>query len=405
VTNGADEAAENAADDGAVRRSQQEWLRARAYLNASRHELSGAAARLYPPSLLVAGTNLLASPGWLPDAPIPLEQVMLSWTPGWPPRDVDGTEPRAAATRPLRDSAGRFGCYAAALGALNRPGIFEDRACYRLLGASAAPGAESLSFGEGRYFEVINTCEAIAHEYAAASLASGDPARPPGLGDLPLRALVGDPADLARRSVMTAVCTLVLRAGRDGGAGASMILHWRDPARVASGGGLYQVAPVGIFQPSHDAEWNQANDFSLWRCIVRELAEELLGADEDHHSDVAPIDYEGWPLQAGLAQARRAGKLRLYWLGLGVDPLTLAADLLTVAVFEPDLFDATFSGLVAANDEGRILLTDDAAGSGRGWAFDKKNVERYAGAEPMQPAGAALLRLAWRHRDTLLAGW
>jgi hypothetical protein len=401
-----------AVNDGAVQRSQQEWLRARAHLNARRHELGHAAARLYPRSWQVAGTKFLARPGWLPDAPVPLEQVTLSWTPGRPARVVDGTEPEAAALRPLRDGAGRFGCYAAALGALNRPGIFEDRACYRLLEASAAPGAASLGFGEGRYFEVINVGEAVAHEYAAASLACGDPARPPGLTDLPLRALVGDPSDLERRGVMTAICTLVLRAGRNGdadtgadAAGASMILHWRDPARVASGGGLYQVAPVGIFQPSHDAEWNQANDFSLWRCIVRELAEELLGADEDYRSDLAPIDYERWPLQADLAQARRAGRLRLFWLGLGVDPLTLTADLLTVAVFDPDLFDATFSGLVPANEEGRILMTDGAAGSGGDGAFNMTNVERYAGVEPMQPAGAALLRLAWQHRDTLLASW
>ena len=415
MTNEADEATDAAADDGAAARSQQEWLRARAYLNARRHELAHAAARLYPPSWRVAGTNLLARPGWLPEEPVPLEQVTLSWTPGWPARDVDGTEPQSAATRPLSgdggsDDDGRFGCYAAALGALDRPGIFEDRACYRLLDADAAPGAASLWFGEGRYFEVINVGEAVAHEYAAASMASGDPARPPALDDLPLRALVGDPADLRRRGVMTAICTLVLRAGGAPGSGAgadsgaSMILHWRDPARVASGGGLYQVAPVGVFQPSHDAEWNQANDFSLWRCIVRELAEELLGTGEDHHSDVAPIDYERWPLQTSLAQARRAGRLRLFWLGLGADPLTLAADLLTVAVFDPDLFDATFSGLVAANDEGRILPADGAPGSGGGRAFDKKNVERYAGTEPMQPAGAALLRMAWQHRDHLLAG-
>ena len=420
MTNEANEAASRADRDDAVRRGQQEWLRARAYLNGHRHELGHAAAGLYPRSRQVAGTKLLARPGWLPEAPVPLEQVTLSWTPGWPRRVVDGTEPQAAAALPLRDDAGRFGCYAAALGALNRPGIFEDRACYRLLEVSAEPGAASLGFGEGRYFEVINVGEAVAHEYAAATLASGDTARPPRLDDLPLRALVGDPADLGRRGVMTAICTLVLRApgpaGRDAGAdadagagagagaGASMILHWRDPARVASGGGLYQVAPVGIFQPSHDAEWNQANDFSLWRCIVRELAEELLGADEDYHSDVAPIDYERWPLQANLAQARRAGRLRLFWLGVGTDPLTLAADLLTVAVFDPDLFDATFSGLVGANDEGRILPTDEAPGSGGGWAFKIKNVERFAGGEPMQPAGAALLRLAWQHRDALLAG-
>ena len=201
---------------------------------------------------------------------------------------------------------------------------------------------------------------------------------------------------------MVALCTLVLRADRRSGETA-MILHWRDPARVASGGGMYQVAPVGVFQPSHDADWNQANDFSLWRCFVRELAEELLGGGEDYHSDTAPIDYERWPLQAGLSGARRAGRLRVYWLGLGTDPLTLATDMLTVAVFDADLFDATFAGLVGANAEGHIVAPD-AAGAAVGVAFKAPKIERFTVDEPMQPAGAALLRIAWEHRDVLLAG-
>jgi hypothetical protein len=387
--------------DGAVTRSQDDWTRVRGFLNRRRHELGRAAQQLYPPSWRVAGTPLLARPQWLPGAPVPLEQVALSWQPGWPAREVDGTGPESAPVRPLHDGGGRFPSYAAALGALCRPGLFEDRVCYRLLGADTAAGAASLGFGEGRYFEVINVCEAVAHEYAAAALARGDAGRPPDSGELPLRSLIGDPTDLGRRAVMVAVCTLILRAGQD--PGPAMILHWRDPARVASGGGLYQVAPVGVFQPSHDAPWNLANDFSLWRCIVRELAEELLGAGEDYHSDAAPIDYERWPLQSGLAQARRAGRLRLFWLGLGADPLTLATDMLTVAVFDPGLFDATFTGLVSANDEGRILAGRDGPRGAAGVAFNSANIERFGGKEPMQPAGAALLRLAWRHRDALLA--
>ena len=386
-----------------MRRSQQHWRRVRGFLNRRRHELSRAAADLYPRSWHVAGTPLLARPPWRPAAPVPLDRVALAWHPGPQPQGVDGTGPEAAAALPLRGDASRFGCYAAALGALNPPRLFEDRACYRLLSAAAAPGTASLGFGEGRYFQVINTCEAVAHEYAAAVLAARDPARPPTLDELPLRSLIGDPTDLGRRPVMTAICTLVLRADHASGR-AAMILHWRDPARVASGGGLYQVAPVGVFQPSHDAEWNRANDFSLWRCIVRELAEELLGGGEDYHSDAAPIDYQAWPLQAGLAEARRAGRLRVFWLGLGADPLTLAADMLTVAVFDADLFDATFSGLVRANDEGRIVAGDGPAGAAAGVAFEAGNIERFAATEPMQPAGAALLRTAWAHRDTLLAG-
>jgi hypothetical protein len=399
----------------AVRHSQQQWLRVRGFLNRRRHELSRAAQDLYPRSWRVAGTPLLARPEWLAATPVPLDQVALSWHPGRPARGVDGTGPETAAVRPLREDASRFGGYAAALGALSRPGLFEDRACYRLLEAAAAPGAADLRFGEGRYFEAINTCEAVAHEYAAATLAVGDPVRPPALGELPLRSLIGDPTDLGRRPVMVAVCTLVLRADHASG-GAAMILHWRDPARVASGGGLYQVAPVGMFQPSHDAEWNRANDFSLWRSIVRELAEELLGGGEDYHSDAAPIDYQAWPLYVALAEARQAGRLRVFWLGLGADPLTLAADMLTVAVFDADLFDVTFADLVPANDEGRIIASHDAAGvAGRarvagltraaaGVPFQASSVERFGTTEPMQPAGAALLRLAWEHRDTLLGG-
>jgi hypothetical protein len=158
-----------------------------------------------------------------------------------------------------------------------------------------------------------------------------------------------------------------------------------------------------MFQPSHDAEWNLANDFSLWRAIVREMAEELLGGGEDYHSDAAPIDYERWPLQATLAAARRAGTLRLYWLGLGLDPLTLVVDMLSVAVFDAPVFDAVFAGLVHANDEGHMVASQDETGATTGLPFTAAAVERFTTDEPMQSAGAALLRTAWEHRDALLA--
>ena len=400
--------------------SQEQWRRVRGFLNASRHHLARSVQHRYPPSWRVAGTPMLARPEWIPAAPVALDQVTLSWRPGGdgdPPSGgplLDGTGPESAAVRPWRDDGRRFGSYAAALGAMTRPVLFENRACYRLLGVRAAPGATGLEFGPGRYFEMINTSEAVAHEYAAAALAAESPvgdlaaddtrARPapyPAAGELPLRSLIGDPTDLLRRPVMAAVATLVLRAGRPGG-DTDMILHWRDPARVATGGGLYQVAPVGMFQPSHDAAWNLANDFSLWRAIVRELAEELLGAGEDYHSDAAPIDYQRWPLHAALADARQAGTLRVHWLGLGLDPLTLVVDMLTVAVFDAPVFDAVFAGLVSANAEGRLLTGQDATGTTVGIPFRAATVERFTTAEPMQAAGAALLRLGWRHRDALL---
>jgi hypothetical protein len=408
-----------------VRNSQERWQRERRFLNARRHELARAAQDLYPPSWHVAGTPLLAPPGWIPAAPVPLDQVTLSWCPADQPRDLDspvldgavldGSGPESAAVRPLRDDGSRFGSYAEALGALNRPALFENRACYRILGVRALPGVTSMEFGPGRYFDMINTSEAAAHEYAAAVLADGQPTSPsaadrtrihptspPAAGELPLRSLIGDPAALRRRPVLAAIATLVLRADRARGQ-AQMILHWRDPARVATGGGLYQVAPVGMFQPSHDAAWNQDRDFSLWRCIVRELSEELLGSGEDYHSDSAPIDYRRWPLYTTMSDARRAGTLRVHWLGLGLDPLTLVIDMMSVAVFDAPLFDAVLAGLVSANAEGRIVTGGDATGATIGLPFSAASVERFTTAEPMQAAGAALLQTAWRNRSTLLA--
>jgi hypothetical protein len=387
--------------DDAVRRSQDEWRRVRGELGRRRYELSQAAQELYPQAARVAGTRLLAGPGWLPPAPVPLEDVTLSSDPGRPgPYQVDGTGPETAAVRPLRRDGTRFPGYSAALGALSPPALLENRACYRLADVDVSPGRAHLTFGAGRYFEALDLGEAVAHEYAAAA-AGREAGGIPALAGLPLRSRIGDPADLRRRPVMTAICTLVLRADRASGA-ARMILHWRDPARVASNGGLYQVAPVGVFQPSNDAPWNWDNDFSLWRGLVRELAEELLGTTEDYHSDVAPIDYERWPLHATLSQAREAGTLRVFWLGLGIDPLTLSCDMLTVAVFDDGLFDATFAALVAANDEGRIVTEPGATGPATGAAFRPKEVERFTRHEPMQAAGAALLCLAWQHRAVLL---
>lgn len=398
-------AQDGAAQDGAGA-SQRRWLAVRESLKTRRHDLSLAAQHLYPASCRVAGTPLLARPGWLPAAPVPLDQVRLTWQDGEPTAidgtAIDGTGPEFAAVLPLREDGTRFGSYASALAALDRPGLFEDRSCYRLVDAAVTGPGAHLAFGPGHYFDMVNVCEAAAHEFAAAALARGGPGRRPALAELPLRAHIGDPAGLRRRRVMVAICTLVLRVDRASG-DVAMLLHWRDPARVVSGGGLYQVAPAGMFQPSHDAGWNRANDFDLWRSIVRELSEELLGTGEDYRSDQAPIDYGHWPFFTSLEQARQAGTLRVYWLGLGADPLTFATDLLTVAVFDAAVFDDVFAGLVAGNDEGRLVNGGGTATAGAGIAFSEQNVDRFTAAEPMQAAGAALLRMAWTHRHRLLA--
>jgi hypothetical protein len=373
--------------------SAEHWRAVRRELNQHRHQLTQAANRLYPGVLRVGTTELLSRPEWIPDWPLELGEVILNWFERPLAPAVDGSEPASEGVRPLRPDSSHYPAYAEALADLGPPALFDNRASYRLLAADLTPGPSHVDLTLGRYFDGVNIGEALAHELSAAWMPG-----PATMDSLPFRSLVGDPCDLSRRSAIPAITTLTIR--RAPGGEASFLMHWRDPAKVTHAGGLRQVIPVGIFQPADNSPASVRNDLSLWRSMVREFSEELLGTSEDYRDLGSPIGYDYWPFYRELSAARAAGSLRVFCLGLGVDPLTLAVDLLTVAVFASEVFDVLFGRLVAANAEGRVMGGADGAA---GAPFTGETVARFAGGgEPMQPAGAAVLQLAWRHRDSLL---
>lgn len=373
--------------------SPERWRQVRRLLSANHQALAAVAAGLHGDVARVGATDLLGRPEWLPAEPLELDAVTLGWAACPPGPAVDGAGPAAAHVLPRQAAGGRYGTYAEAIAALDRPALFENRACYRLLDASLA-GPPMLSFGRARYFDAVNLGHAVAHELAAAWH------RSPGaitMDDLPLRASMGDPCDLLRRCAITAVSTLTLRRAPRGA--VSFVLHWRDPAKVNHAGGLYQVMPAGIFQPVTDAPAAERNDLSLWLCMTREFSEEFLGASEDYPTRDGLLDYGQWPFYRELAAAREAGTLSVSCLGVGVDPVTLATDIMTVAVFDSDVFDSVFHGLVAQNAEGRVVTEGGSAAI----PFTAESVARFTGgSEPMQTAGCALLQLAWQHRRSLL---
>jgi hypothetical protein len=355
----------------ALTSSEQDWLRVRSYLREHRYDLAVDAAEDYPADRRVAGTPLLAAPGWLPAEPIPLHDVVTEFAPAG---DPDLLPAYGAAPRPERADGTRYPRYSDAMRELAPPAVFENRLTYRLTEADLP----RLAFARGRYFDGVDTGEAAGHEYAATRLGR----RPAGL-----RALIADPCDLRRRPANLAISTLTLRFDQATGR-ASFLLHWRDPAKVGHAGGLHQVIPVGVFQPSGEAAWT--SDFSLWRCMVREFAEELAG----HPEDSGPVDHDSWPFARQMTAALDAGQIRVWCLGLGVDPLTYATDLLTVAVIDSRVFDELFSLSPRHNAEGTVLAARE---------FVAHVIDRVVTGDPVQAAGAAVLRLAWQHRDTLTA--
>jgi hypothetical protein len=276
---------------------------------------------------------------------------------------------------PERPDGTRYRSYSDALRDLAAPAVFENRPTYRLTEADLTK--PRLAFTRGRYFDGVDTGEAAAHEYAATRLAGRDEPGP--------RAGIADPCDLSRRPANLAITTLTLRLDAASGR-AWFLLHWRDPAKVGHAGGMYQVIPVGVFQPSGDASWHEREDFSLWRCMLREFDEELRGSPE------RAMDYDTWPFARHMAAALDRGQIRVWCLGLGVDPLTYATDLLTVAVIDSRVFDELFRLDPRDNAEGSVLAARE---------FAAHVIDRIVTREPVQAAGAAVLRLAWRHREVL----
>jgi hypothetical protein len=384
--------------DPAVVASQHEWRLVRQHLNSRRSDLAKAAARLYAHDIRVGRAALLTCPTWMPARPIELSKVALDWTDEPPPALVDGTELEATAQCPLRTPVRRYARYTAAVRYVDAPMLFENRPSFRLLDAGWNRAGGNLRFGLSTYFDKLAVAEALGHELAGAALrGSIDGVQ---WTDLPFRRLV-DPFDLAGRHVVPAITTLTLRRDRKQGA-ATFLLHWRDPARVATAGGIYDVIPAGEFQPSGIAPGSRAADLDLWRNMVREFSEELCGDPEHDGSQGAAVDYDVWPFYRAMTRARASGRLTAYCLGIGVDALTLAATIPTVVVIDGDAFDELFGDVVDANAEGVTIRSIDGEASATGVAFTESNVRRLLDDEPIAPPGAACLELAWQHREMLL---
>ncbi|QNA74174.1 helix-turn-helix transcriptional regulator [Streptomyces sp. So13.3] len=379
---------------------QRRWRMTRRELNRHRSELTNAAARLY--SADRAGDSpVITKTSWMWSEPIDFAEIDLAWLPKTEAPKVLGNEPQSEGVRPLSPRGARFDRYSQAIRMIDRPSLFENRPSFRLLDVSTIDGRPKLSFGYTTYFDMADICEGVAHELASAWLATGSDSAwitDPTWDALPFRSLVGDPFDLNRRALLPSIDTLTIRLGSDG---ASFPLHHRSASNVAVAGGTYHIMPAGVFQPSSIMPWDQSNDFNLWRNVLREYAEEFLGDPEADGSSGEPIDYDGAEPFRTLNQARREGKVRPYCFGIGLDPLTLAGEILSVVVIDADVYDSVFAGMVSRNSEGTVVAGragEDTAGV----EFTRANIRRLLDNEPLASAAAACLDLAWQHRGIIL---
>jgi hypothetical protein len=337
-----------------IRSQQERWIEQRRRLAARRGEWQGLALGWTRRHAMPDGQEvrdpvlrkaLVMLDAWRLDRPAPFADVQLVFRPmseeASVPDEVESQLP------PARDGS-RFTRYTDAMRYLAKPELFEDWTGYQLVGIR--PGADrlELTFRPSSYFRMLDTCEAIAHELVERH--AGDH----GLehaSSLPARRQLGTPASLGRRVVIPALDVLTLRADSDG---MSFFLHERDAVAVAVAGATRHVAPTGVFQPPANLPPAQDENFDLWRCAVREYAEEFLCEEEARSHEGFAFDYDSEPYR-GLMVARRDGSAVPLVLGIAFDPLTWCAEILCAVIFEARTFDRVFAEMKPRNLEGSFL--------------------------------------------------
>jgi hypothetical protein len=201
---------------------------------------------------------------------VPLEAIRLRWEAQPPAPRITGEQAEARTTLPVRAPGRAFERCTTAIRYLKSPALFENRHSYRLLGVDWHGDGGELTFGLSTFFDKLDSAEPFAHKAAAAELA--------GQLDwtqLPYRSLVTDPFDLSDRAVNPGINTLTIPWDRNTDTGTFFLLQ-RNPAQVTNGR-HYSLLPAGEFQPASISTDSAATDLDLWRNMVREYSEEMLG--------------------------------------------------------------------------------------------------------------------------------
>ncbi|MGR6917059.1 hypothetical protein ACU635_22715 [[Actinomadura] parvosata] len=377
------------------RKSIDRFLRTRRWLKNNEESLAPVAARRHP-DLRGADPDIpgFYRPDWHLEKPIPLSELHFTLLPE-PPEPP----PHLDALRRLwpLDSTGRRldGC-SEAVAAHDPPENWFNGTGYRLLDVTrTGTGGLRLSVALMRYWDGFDSWAGLLHEAA-------DRYRRTGGRDIggPYRRRLGDPYDLARRHCAIGFSVLTVRRAPGG---STFFLHRRDE-RVASGNNVTGLIPAGEFQPSDDSRLAAEADLDVWRAIMREYAEELLGIEEARFRSGAPLDYARESPFKELQLAYRRGAVRAHLLDVRLHPVSWKASLRVVCVFNSRTFDRIFAGMVSKNAEGMLELPSPrrrASGTFQGWPLDEETVARCLSDLTIVEGARTCIAQAWRHRDAL----
>jgi hypothetical protein len=212
----------------------------------------------------------------------------------------------------------------------------------------------------------------------------------------PYRVAMGEPFDLAQRNVAVGVSVLTVR--RDPELGNSYYLHLRskDDATLPN---MFGALPAGEFQPASKGPGSFGDDLSLWKCILREYAEEMLGYPvQDQHGNAPDYDERIVTFSNQLGEG-----VQPYILDFGLDPVTLKAGFRIVCIIDAEVFDMTFADMVERTDEGEVLGSKRSplGKLRKGFPLTEKEVAKMLNEDGLTAAVRFLITETWRNREFL----
>ena len=353
---------------------------------------------------------ILLRDSWIARYPVPLQDISIFRDPRWQNdkkhlntidwatyRGVAQSTKRSEYLLPSRNDGTAVCRYSEAVSEYDAPKLWWDSLAYDICSIDSDAGWK-LGFRLGKYFEHFDTEEVLTYELAHA-LSLGDKSVKELDASLKLRKSLVDPYSFDNRETEVGISTLTLIREGDN---CEFVMFKRSEESVATAQGMLSVVPAGEFEPSSQSMDALESDFDLWKNVMREYVEELY-PEALHERVYEKLDYEKDPPFCYLAEERTKGLLRVYFLGVVINPASLKPELLTVAIFDKRAFDKIFPHRIEKDEEGDLVWRTRKGKKVQGHKFDEYSIHHFVSSETITGHAVACLLLALRFKDALIA--
>ncbi len=404
-----------------MQREKEAFLQARRYLKQNRLKLTKEAFDFYVKNSVgytrlecklegkMFNAFVLTKAGWVPNPAITLDRVEVLKDQNWNSDKkivenrtecfeecgLKGAEKAFEYLWPKNYSESKLTRYSDMVGKLDKPRLWWDMPHYRITDIEIGKDYE-LIFRLGKYFDSFSTLEALAYESARKEIQTRKSGKKMKWDTLKARKAFGNPVELGARCSGLGVEAITLFQ-QDGD--YRFILHQRSSRDVAIGEGLMHIVPAGEFQPSSDSDVMIEKDFDIWKTIMREYYEELINPSISSEKIRYEIDWDNDSPFKEFNQLRKEGKIKLFFLGFIIDPLSLKPEILTAIVFSHRAFHESIGTFKERNEEGTIIWNSKNQ-TFEGHKFDEKTVKYYLSTS-LDPSASACLIAAWNSRKAL----